>query len=111
MDNRIFNNTDKRRWWKYEELQIKWKAKTQSRLVLPSNHADKFIDFGVLFFTKIYLLLRRVIMYILTPIIIMLASFWLSGFLAAQRQSFWSLLAAVIGTIVALILVNVKDKK
>lgn len=107
---KIFNNTDKRRWWKYEDLQSKQKSKAH-RLVTHRNYADKFLDLSLLLFTKIYLLIRRVIMYLLTPITVLILSFWVSGFLAAQRESFWSLLAIVVGVVGSLILANIMEKK
>ena len=104
MVSNIFTNTDKRRWWKYEELQGKPKTKAELRLAMPRNHADKFLDYCVLFFTKIYLSIRRIIMSSYIPLVLAFGSFWVSGYLAAIHQSFWSLATVVVGTILSLIL-------
>lgn len=47
----------------------------------------------------------------LTPAVVMLGSFWLSGFLAAQKQAFFSLLTIVVATIVTIVLVNKMETK
>jgi len=109
MVSNIFNNTEKRRWWKYEDLQNKPKTKAENRLVMRRNYADKFLDYCVLFFTKVYLSIRRFVMSAVFPLVILSISLWLSGYLAAERLAFWSLLSVVIGVVVSVSIIIVKE--
>lgn len=110
MVSNIFNNTERRRWWKYEDLQNKPKTKAENRLVMRRNYADKFLDYCVLFSRKNILYIKEFVMSQYFGIVVLVVSIWASGFLAAERMAFWSLLSIVLGFIIAMIMSMRGDK-
>lgn len=103
MVSNIFTNTERRKWWKYEDINPAHKFK----VIYKPNYADKFLERCVAITKSI---IRSIAMSSFLPLAIMLSSVWASGFLAANKQSFWSLLVVVVGFIASFVIANIKEK-